>query len=93
MSKWKAKTDSKGSVIDRFIHHNHFSFHTVYTGNLSSHKINKLQENTTYRFRICAKNDAGVGPWSDVYAFTTAKAPPNPLKGKTRIDFVFLFPI
>lgn len=56
------------------------NFHNIYTGNLSSHKINKLQENTIYRFRICAKNDAGLGPWSDVYAFTTTKAPPNSLK-------------
>jgi len=56
------------------------NFQNIYAGNLSSHKINKLQENTTYRFRICAKNDAGLGPWSDVYAFTTAKAPPSSLK-------------
>jgi hypothetical protein len=53
----------------------------MYTGNTSSHKINKLQENTSYDFRICAKNDTGVGPWSEIYTFTTTKAPPNALKG------------
>lgn len=63
--------------VDMFI----FSFNCVYTGNTSSHKINKLQENTAYYFRICAKNDTGPGPWSEVYTFTTTKAPPNALKG------------
>lgn len=63
-----------------------FSFNSIYTGNTYSHKINKLQENTTYNFRICAKNDSGPGPWSDVSSFTTSKAPPSALKGS--IDFV-----
>ncbi|CAF1284500.1 unnamed protein product [Rotaria sordida] len=56
------------------------NFNCIYTGNTSSHKINKLQENTSYHFRICAKNDTGPGPWSEIYTFTTAKAPPNALK-------------
>lgn len=58
-----------------------FSFHCIYTGTTYSHKINKLQENTPYSFRICAKNDSGAGPWSDMCTFTTSKAPPNALKG------------
>ncbi|CAF5122660.1 unnamed protein product, partial [Rotaria sp. Silwood1] len=37
--------------------------------------------NTSYHFRICAKNDTGPGPWSEIYTFTTTKAPPNALKG------------
>lgn len=57
------------------------SFNGIYTGTTYSHKINKLQENTPYNFRICAKNDSGAGLWSDVYTFTTTKAPPNALKG------------
>jgi hypothetical protein len=57
------------------------SFNCIYTGTTYSHKINKLQENTPYNFRICAKNDSGAGPWSDVYTFVTTKAPPNALKG------------
>ncbi|CAF4625933.1 unnamed protein product, partial [Rotaria sp. Silwood2] len=57
------------------------NFNCVYSGNTSSHKINKLQENTSYHFRICAKNDTGPGPWSEIYTFTTKKAPPNALKG------------
>ena len=59
-----------------------FSFVSVYSGNLLSYKINKLQESTAYHFRICAKNDAGLGPWSSVYTFITTKAPPNALKGR-----------
>ncbi len=59
----------------------YFSFNCIYTGTTYSHKINKLQENTSYNFRICAKNDSGAGPWSEVYTFITTKAPPNALKG------------
>ncbi|CAF0733122.1 unnamed protein product [Rotaria sordida] len=56
------------------------NFNCIYTGTTYSHKINKLQENTQYNFRICAKNDSGAGPWSEIYTFTTTKAPPNALK-------------
>jgi hypothetical protein len=56
------------------------NFNCIYTGNTTSHKINKLQENTSYHFRICAKNDTGAGPWSEISTFTTTKAPPNALK-------------
>ncbi|CAF1622355.1 unnamed protein product [Adineta ricciae] len=56
------------------------SFNCIYTGTTYSHKINKLQENTSYNFRICAKNDSGAGLWSGIHTFTTTKAPPNPLK-------------
>lgn len=56
------------------------NFNCIYTGNTSSHKINKLQENTSYHFRICAKNETGAGPWSEICTFTTTKAPPNALK-------------
>ncbi|CAF1051244.1 unnamed protein product, partial [Adineta steineri] len=56
------------------------SFNCIYTGTTYSHKINKLQENNQYNFRICAKNDSGAGLWSEMYTFTTSKAPPNALK-------------
>lgn len=54
--------------------------HVVYQGTNLSCKVNKLQELTTYRFYITATNDAGQGPYSDAYAFTTCTAPPPPLK-------------
>ncbi|UJR13965.1 hypothetical protein I4U23_000968 [Adineta vaga] len=56
------------------------TFNCIYTGNTASHKINKLQENTSYHFRICAKNDTGAGPWSEIFTCSTTKAPPNALK-------------
>lgn len=54
----------------------------VYQGTSNSYKINKLQEMTSYDFRIFASNAAGSGPYSEVYTFTTLKAPPPVLKGK-----------
>uniref|UniRef100_A0A2C9KTQ9 Fibronectin type-III domain-containing protein n=1 Tax=Biomphalaria glabrata TaxID=6526 RepID=A0A2C9KTQ9_BIOGL len=56
------------------------SFQPVYTGPAHTHKITRLQELTTYEFRIFASNDAGSGPYSDTYSFTTTKSPPPPLK-------------
>uniref|UniRef100_T1IZQ5 receptor protein-tyrosine kinase n=1 Tax=Strigamia maritima TaxID=126957 RepID=T1IZQ5_STRMM len=52
------------------------NFVPVYQGGSLSQKISKLMETTEYRFRICAANDAGSGPYSDVVGFTTCKAPP-----------------
>uniref|UniRef100_A0A8D8Y368 Fibronectin type-III domain-containing protein 3a n=2 Tax=Cacopsylla melanoneura TaxID=428564 RepID=A0A8D8Y368_9HEMI len=54
--------------------------HVVYQGTNYSCKINKLQELTTYNFYITATNDAGQGPYSEAYSFTTCTAPPPPLK-------------
>jgi len=79
--------DNKNSKINSF---GYFSFNSIYTGTTYSHKINKLQENTPYNFRICAKNDSGAGLWSEIYTFTTTKAPPNALKGFGIFDFYFL---
>ncbi|MCX7908342.1 MAG: FG-GAP-like repeat-containing protein [Ignavibacteria bacterium] len=33
--------------------------------------INSLKENTKYYWRVCGKNNVGLGPWSDVWNFTT----------------------
>lgn len=56
------------------------NFQVVYQGTSNSYKINKLQEMTNYDFRIYASNAAGSGPYSEVYTFTTLKAPPPALK-------------
>ncbi|BFZ00266.1 hypothetical protein BsWGS_03305 [Bradybaena similaris] len=56
------------------------SFQPVYTGPAHTHKVTRLTELTSYEFRIFASNDAGSGPYSDTYTFTTTKAPPPPLK-------------
>lgn len=55
----------------------------VYQGTSNSYKINKLQEMTSYDLRLFASNAAGSGPYSEVYTFTTLKAPPPAPKGIT----------
>lgn len=45
------------------------------------YKVNRLQELTLYRFRIAASNDAGQGDFSEVYEFSTCRAPPASVKG------------
>ena len=58
-------------------------FQVIYTGTSVSHKISKLVENKVYRFRMCASNTAGYGPYSQVYEFRTSYAHPHPIKGKS----------
>lgn len=65
------------------------NFQMVYQGTSNSYKINKLQEMTSYDFRIYASNAAGSGPYSEVYTFTTLKAPPPTLKAPTVQDVQF----
>ena len=55
---------------------------SVYTGNAHTHKIGKLSERTDFHFRICAANEAGEGPFSDICTFTTLTAPPYAPKRK-----------
>ena len=59
-----------------------FRFHTIYSGTGLSYKIAKLSENRSYKVRLYASNDAGQGPYSQLYEFKTAYAHPPPLKGK-----------
>ena len=59
-------------------------FHAVYSGTGVSYKIAKLSENKCYKVRLFASNDAGQGPYSQLYEFKTAYAHPPPLKGKIR---------
>ncbi|CAG9863441.1 unnamed protein product [Phyllotreta striolata] len=63
-------------------------YQCVYKGTALTCKVNKLHESTTYRFRVNAANDAGVGEFSDDYEFTTTVAPPAALKAPkvTEVD-------
>ncbi|KAG9332986.1 hypothetical protein JZ751_013941 [Albula glossodonta] len=55
-------------------------FVLVYRGPCHTHKVQRLTESTSYSFRIQALNEAGEGPLSDVYTFTTPRSPPAALK-------------
>ena len=52
-----------------------FSFQVIYEGSSHFFKVKQLQETTNYNFRIYASNDVGNGPYSEVYTFSTTKAP------------------
>lgn len=55
-------------------------FQCVYKGTALACKVNKLQELTTYKFKINATSDAGVGNFSEEYEFSTGISPPAVLK-------------
>lgn len=55
-------------------------FISLYKGPCHTHKVQRLNESTSYTFRIQAFNEAGEGPFSNVYTFTTPRSPPAPLK-------------
>nr|XP_057935077.1 fibronectin type-III domain-containing protein 3A isoform X2 [Doryrhamphus excisus]XP_057935078.1 fibronectin type-III domain-containing protein 3A isoform X2 [Doryrhamphus excisus]XP_057935079.1 fibronectin type-III domain-containing protein 3A isoform X2 [Doryrhamphus excisus]XP_057935080.1 fibronectin type-III domain-containing protein 3A isoform X2 [Doryrhamphus excisus] len=55
-------------------------FLSLYKGTCHTHKVQRLIESTSYAFRIQAFNEAGEGPFSSVYTFTTPRSPPAPLK-------------
>uniref|UniRef100_A0A8C6LGS8 Fibronectin type III domain containing 3A n=1 Tax=Nothobranchius furzeri TaxID=105023 RepID=A0A8C6LGS8_NOTFU len=55
-------------------------FISLYKGPCHTHKVQRLNESTSYTFRIQAFNEAGEGPFSSVYTFTTPRSPPAPLK-------------
>lgn len=54
----------------------------MYQGPAHSFKVSKLQEMTSYNFRIYASNEEGDGHHSEIYTFMTQRALPPALKGK-----------
>ncbi|XP_035278522.1 fibronectin type III domain containing 3Ba isoform X1 [Anguilla anguilla] len=55
-------------------------FVTIYRGPSHTYKVQRLTESSSYSFRIQALSEAGEGPFSDVYTFTTTKSVPPALK-------------
>uniref|UniRef100_A0A182LZ72 Fibronectin type-III domain-containing protein n=1 Tax=Anopheles culicifacies TaxID=139723 RepID=A0A182LZ72_9DIPT len=56
-------------------------FHNVYTGTRNTCKVIRLNELTSYTFRICVETrHAGRGEFSDGFSFMTAMAAPNSIK-------------
>ncbi|OCT93034.1 fibronectin type-III domain-containing protein 3a isoform X1 [Xenopus laevis] len=60
-------------------------FVSLYRGPCHTYKVQRLNESTSYRFCIQACNEAGEGPFSSEYIFTTPKSLPAALKAP-RID-------
>ncbi|KAJ8394377.1 hypothetical protein AAFF_G00045880 [Aldrovandia affinis] len=52
----------------------------IYSGPCHTFKVQRLSEATLYHFSIQAHNDAGVGPLSPLYSFSTTRLPPPQLK-------------
>ncbi|XP_029458721.1 LOW QUALITY PROTEIN: fibronectin type-III domain-containing protein 3A [Rhinatrema bivittatum] len=62
-------------------------FLSLYKGPCHTFKVQRLNESTSYKFRIQACNEAGEGSYSQDYIFTTQKSLPAALKAP-RIDRV-----
>lgn len=62
---------------------------SLYKGPCHTHKVQRLNESTSYTFRIQAFNEAGEGPFSNVYTFTTPRSPPAPVKGTVTLTISF----
>uniref|UniRef100_A0A8C9SZM7 Fibronectin type-III domain-containing protein 3A-like n=1 Tax=Scleropages formosus TaxID=113540 RepID=A0A8C9SZM7_SCLFO len=57
----------------------------IYSGPCHTFKVQRLSEATVYQFSIQAHNEAGVGPLSPLYSFSTSRSPPPQLKAP-RVD-------
>lgn len=55
-------------------------FVVVYRGPSHTFKLQRLNESSRYRFRIQAVSEAGEGPFSETYTFSTTKSLPPTLK-------------
>ncbi|KAB0392870.1 hypothetical protein E2I00_003225 [Balaenoptera physalus] len=55
-------------------------FISLYRGPCHTYKVQRLNESTSYKFCIQACNEAGEGPLSQEYIFTTPKSVPAALK-------------
>ncbi|XDV47650.1 hypothetical protein PO909_017225 [Leuciscus waleckii] len=55
-------------------------FVVVYRGPSHTFKLQRLSESSWYRFRIQAVSEAGEGPFSETYTFSTTKSLPQTLK-------------
>nr|XP_056712594.1 fibronectin type-III domain-containing protein 3A [Euleptes europaea] len=53
---------------------------SIYRGSCHTYKVQRLSESTSYTFYIQACNEAGEGPLSQGYIFTTTKSVPPALK-------------
>ncbi|KAB0374033.1 hypothetical protein FD755_014289, partial [Muntiacus reevesi] len=55
-------------------------FISIYRGPSHTYKVQRLMEFTCYSFRIQAASEAGEGPFSETYTFSTTKSVPPTIK-------------
>lgn len=55
-------------------------FNSIYRGPSHTYKVQRLTEFTCYSFRIQAASEAGEGPFSETYTFSTTKSVPPTIK-------------
>ncbi|XP_035704090.1 fibronectin type-III domain-containing protein 3A isoform X3 [Folsomia candida] len=79
--KWTEISSKNIEYLVQMINPYKDEFEVVYRGTASNAKVTRLNEDTEYLLRICALNGAGQGPFSDLYKFSTSKAPPSQVKG------------
>ena len=58
-------------------------FYVVYEGSGTQFKMARLSEDTEYRLRICAANEAGDGPYSNVVSTRTTRQPLPTVRGES----------
>ncbi|XP_042524208.1 fibronectin type III domain containing protein 3C1-like [Dipodomys spectabilis] len=84
--KLKWGNNSNRRILSSLISYNLFMkdrsdrFSVIYHGPCQTHRVQRLTECTEYSFKIQACNEAGEGPESDIYVFTTKKTPPAALQ-------------
>ncbi|CAG7731816.1 unnamed protein product [Allacma fusca] len=79
--KWNETSSKNIEYLIQMISPYQDEFQVVYRGSNPYCKVTRLAEDTQYKFRVCALNGAGQGPFSDMYHFSTLKAPPPQVKG------------
>lgn len=66
-------------------------FISIYRGPSHTYKVQRLTEFTCYSFRIQAASEAGEGPFSETYTFSTTKSVPPTIKGSWTVYSGVLF--
>uniref|UniRef100_F7AVM0 Fibronectin type-III domain-containing protein n=3 Tax=Ciona intestinalis TaxID=7719 RepID=F7AVM0_CIOIN len=79
---WGEKSNKAVSYLLQ-IRDKHGRFITIYHGSSCNYRINRLAENTSYKFRINATNKEGPGPFSIEYSFTTTILCPGTMEPPT----------
>ncbi|RXM30669.1 Fibronectin type III domain-containing protein 3B [Acipenser ruthenus] len=88
--KWGDNNTTKVLITDDMVYtlqieDKNRGFITIYRGPSHTYKVQRLTESTSYSFRMQAVSEAGEGPFSEVYTFSTIKSVPPAVKDSCRI--------